>query len=100
MNIGIFTDTYIPQINGVATSTRLLEKELVKKGHNVYIFTTSDPNVKDSPKNVYRIPSAPLAFSPGNRFALFFSPRLLLRLRRLKLDIVHTQTEFNIGIFG
>ena len=100
MNIGIFTDTYIPQINGVATSTRLLESELIKRGHNVYIFTTSDPNVKECPKNVYRVPSVQAAFSPGNRIALFFSPLLLYKIKKLKLDIVHTQTEFNVGIFG
>ncbi|MDR2899785.1 MAG: glycosyltransferase family 4 protein, partial [Clostridiales bacterium] len=39
MNIGIFTDTYYPQINGVATSTRILEHELNKLGHKVFIFT-------------------------------------------------------------
>ena len=29
-----------------------------------------------------------------------YSPKLLLNLKKLKLDIVHTQTEFPIGIFG
>jgi len=100
MNIGIFTDTYIPQINGVATSTRLLEKELTKKGHNVYIFTTTDPNAKESAKNVFRIASVPFIFSPGNRYALLASPRLFFKLRKLKLDVIHTQTEFNVGISG
>jgi 1,2-diacylglycerol 3-alpha-glucosyltransferase len=100
LNIGIFTDTYYPQINGVATSTRLLERELTKKGHNVYIFTPSDPNSKDDGRNIFRIPSAPVSFSPGNRVGLFYSPRMLFKLIRLKLDVVHTQTEFFLGVFG
>ena len=45
MKIGIFTDTYKPQVNGVVTSITVLERELRKKGHKVYIITTSDPEV-------------------------------------------------------
>ena len=37
MRIGIFSDTYIPQINGVSTSIEMLRKGLEKKGHKVYI---------------------------------------------------------------
>ena len=42
MNIGLFTDTYYPELNGVANSVYLLKKELEKKGHNVYVVTTKD----------------------------------------------------------
>ena len=44
MNIGLFTDTYFPQINGVGTSVHMLSEELTAMGHNVYIFTPSDPH--------------------------------------------------------
>ena len=30
MNIALFSDTYLPDINGVATSTHILKKELKK----------------------------------------------------------------------
>ena len=33
MNIGIFSDTYFPQLNGVATSIRTLTHALREKGH-------------------------------------------------------------------
>ena len=33
MRIGIFTDTYRPQVNGVVSSIMTLEKELRKLGH-------------------------------------------------------------------
>ena len=39
MNIGLFTDTYFPQINGVATSVHTLAGALRARGHNVYIFS-------------------------------------------------------------
>ncbi|MCL2462205.1 MAG: glycosyltransferase family 4 protein [Defluviitaleaceae bacterium] len=100
MNIGLFTDTYYPQISGVTTSVRILEKELNKLGHRVYIFTTTDPEVEYSLPRVFRLPSMPFVFFPERRFTFVYPPRLLVNLKSLKLDIVHTQTEFSIGIFG
>ena len=46
MRVGLFTDTYFPQVSGVATSIRTLKEELEKAGHEVYIFTTTDKAVK------------------------------------------------------
>ena len=100
MNIGLFTDTYFPQINGVATSTKILEQELAKLGHKVYVFTTSDPKAGGKLPRVYRLPSMPFMFLPSHRVALVYPPRLLANLKRFNLDIIHTQSEFPVGIFG
>ncbi|MFN1208696.1 glycosyltransferase family 4 protein, partial [Enterococcus lactis] len=56
MNIGIFTDTYFPQVSGVATSIKTLKDQLEKDGHQVYIFTTTDPHVDKATyeKNIFR----------------------------------------------
>ncbi|MCL2573050.1 MAG: glycosyltransferase family 4 protein [Defluviitaleaceae bacterium] len=99
LNIGLFTDTYFPQINGVATSVHLLQKELTAQGHNVYIFTTTDPRAKREP-DIFRMPSMPLVFLPSHRVGLIYSPKALLKIRKLKLDVVHTHSEFSLGIFG
>ena len=40
MRIALFTDTYPPQINGVAASTSILRNELEKHGHDVVVVTT------------------------------------------------------------
>ncbi|TJX39881.1 glycosyltransferase family 4 protein, partial [Soehngenia saccharolytica] len=45
MNIGLFTDTYFPQLSGVATSIQTLKNALEKNGHSVFIFTTTDPHL-------------------------------------------------------
>lgn len=100
MNIGIFTDAYHPTVSGVVTSISMLEHMLRGKGHNVFIFTVSNPPLKKSVPNVIRMPGMPLRFSPENRLAIFFPPKTLLGVRRMKLDIIHTQTEFSLGIFG
>ena len=40
MKIGIFTDTYYPDINGVASATMMQKEILEKHGHQVVIVTT------------------------------------------------------------
>lgn len=100
MNIGLFTDTYYPQINGVATSTRILAKELNGLGHKVYIFTTTDPKAEEAVPYVFRLPSMPFVFLTTHRVTMLYPPKLLINMKKFKLDVIHTQTEFPIGIFG
>ncbi len=102
MNIGLFTDTYFPQINGVATSVHTLAGALRARGHNVYIFTPKDPNTtaEQSNENVIAMPSLPFMLLRNYRVGLIYSPRAFNQISHLHLDIVHTQTEFPLGIFG
>ncbi|MCM1204500.1 MAG: aldo/keto reductase [Bacteroidales bacterium] len=100
MNIGLFTDTYYPELNGVANSVYLLKKELEKKGHNVYVITTKTPGAPVNEKGVYRVPSKACSFAPERRVGLVYHPRIAKSVRKMKLDIVHTNTEFAIGMFG
>ena len=100
MNIGLFTDTYFPQINGVGTSVHTLAEELRKRGHRVYIFTTTDPNVTTDETDVIRMPSMPCFLIRQYRIGLLYSPKALNKIAHLQLDIIHTQTEFSLGLFG
>ena len=102
MKIGLFTDTYFPQINGVATSVHTLAGALRARGHNVYIFTPKDPNTtaEQSDENVIAMPSLPFMLLRNYRVGLIYSPRAFNQISHLHLDIVHTQTEFPLGIFG
>ena len=62
MRIGLFTDTYPPYINGVATSTNMLKKALEKEGHDVYVVTVNPEHLKheyDEKEHVLRLPGIP-----------------------------------------
>ena len=100
MNIGLFTETYYPEINGVATSVYTLKNELEKRGHNVYVFTTTTPGAPEHEHNVFRVPSIPFIFITERRVGVFYQPKLAHTIRKLNLDIIHTHTEFSLGIFG
>ena len=100
MNIGIFTDTYLPQINGVVSSIVTLEQQLIEQGHNVYIFTISHPQAQDTKPYVYRIPSLPFVFLKDHRVGIIYSTKLVRRVKKLKLDIILSQTEFSLGFLA
>ena len=102
MVVGIFSDTFYPEINGVTTSILLLKRELENLGHTVYVVTTSNPALKYVPDiaHTFRLPSAPFIFLPSRRMALFYKKRIAHIIGALKLDIIHTNTEFSLGFFG
>lgn len=101
MRIGLFTDTYFPQVSGVATSIRTLKQELEKLGHTVFIFTTTDKDVHQYEEwDVIRIPSVPFFAFKDRRVAYRGFTAALKIAERYDLDIIHTQTEFSLGLLG
>jgi 1,2-diacylglycerol 3-alpha-glucosyltransferase len=95
VNIGIFTDTFVPQINGVVTVVRNLQEGLTKKNHNVYVFTVNHPKAKPM-DNVFRVSSIKFLNEPQHRIGLPFSANIMKLAKKMKLDIIHTHTEFSM----
>jgi glycosyltransferase involved in cell wall biosynthesis len=95
MRIGMFTDTYTPQINGVVTSINSFTEELQKLGHEVFIFA---PQIKDAVKkdNVFYFKSIKYAPLPEHNIAYSLSGHLQT-FKDLQLDILHSHTPFSLG---
>lgn len=90
MKIALFTDTYFPDLNGVTVSVSNYAKELIKKGHTVYIFAPKIRGYKDEEGYVYRLPSIKiLSAEPNVRFPVGVSSKGLMRLLRMNFDIIH-----------
>ena len=101
LRIGLFTDTYFPQVSGVATSIRTLKTELEKLGHTVFIFTTTDKDVnRYEDWQIIRIPSIPFFAFKDRRIAYRGFTKALAIAKQYKLDMIHTQTEFSLGLLG
>ncbi|MGM0174251.1 glycosyltransferase family 4 protein [Enterococcus devriesei] len=100
MRIGFFTDTYFPQVSGVATSIKTLKEQLESQGHEVYIFTTTDPEAEDFEKDIVRMPSVPFVSFTDRRIVvrgIWFAYQIA---KELDLEIIHTHTEFGAGFLG
>lgn len=100
LKIGFFTDTYFPQVSGVATSIKTLKEQLEKNGHQVYIFTTTDPNAAKFEEGIIRMPSVPFVSFKERRIVVRGMWYAYLIAKELELDLIHTHTEFGAGILG
>lgn len=102
MRIGIFTDSYPPYINGVSTSIVMLQKALEKKGHQVYIVTVNDKGHSYKYENedkIIRIPGIPIGIY-DYRLTGIYPVRIINKIKKWNLDIIHSQTEFGVGTFA
>lgn len=101
MRIGIFTDTYLPDINGVASSIITLRDQLIKDGHVVYIITNHPKLFKYSYEHgILRVTGIELKFLYGYTVSTPWHLRAYNQIRKMNLDVIHAQTEFGIGIFA
>lgn len=102
MRIGIFTDTYPPYINGVSTSVYMLKKALERKGHQVFVVTINNENLHykfDEDNTVIRIPGLPIGIY-DYRVSEIYPIKAVNIIRKWKLDVIHSHTEFSVGTFA
>lgn len=101
MRIVLASDTYPPEINGVATSTYNLRKTLIANGHEVIVVTTN-PFGKDTTfeDGVIRMPGIELKKLYGYQMSSFYNHKAMKILYGFRPDVIHCQTDVGIGIFG
>jgi phosphatidylinositol alpha 1,6-mannosyltransferase len=99
MRIALFTDTFPPQMNGVARTLARWKDAMTERGHTVMLFTTTadgEPELKD----VRRFPSVRWWGNQEYRLALPQGQRALEELERFEPDLVHLATPFGLGLMG
>lgn len=102
MRIGLFTDTYDPHINGVATSIAMLEKALRDKGHQVFVVTVNPDELSYNFENsdrIIRIPGIPTGIY-DYRLSGIYPIKAVNKIKEWNLDVIHSHTEFGIGTFA
>ena len=97
MKIIYFTDTFIPQINGVVTSIVNFSRELASRGHTIYIFSARNGKEKklNLGKNItvkYFHASKLLINYPDLSTAYPNTLKTIREIRKIKPDIIHTHT--------
>ena len=101
MRIALFTETYLPHINGVVTHVKILKEGLEQLGHEVLVVTadanTSHHYVADG---VLHCPAHTSRKFYGYSVALPISHTRLKMVQKFDPDIIHIHNEFGIGFSG
>ncbi len=101
MNILLFTDTYPPEINGVATSTHTLATVMRKNGHNVLVCTTNPFNNKLLiTDEIIRIPGTKIKGIYDYKMINPLNRKVEEEILKFRPDVMHIQTDIGLSIFG
>ncbi|MEU6510247.1 glycosyltransferase family 1 protein [Streptomyces sp. NPDC046942] len=103
MRVVIVTESFPPDVNGVAHCALQTARHLVDRGHSPIVVAPapapgSAPDT-DAPCPVVRVPSLPLPGYPQVRVALP-SRRLAAALLDHRADLVHLASPFILGVRG
>jgi len=99
MRIAIFSDTYAPDVNGVATHIKVLRDGLTELGHHVLVVTASTLYKHHTLKDgVLYCPSMKLKKLYGYGLASPLSKTRLDIVKKFNPDVIHTHQEFSMGL--
>src|ERR1700760_3951286 len=104
MRIALVTESFLPDVNGVANSVVRTAEHLLQRGHQpIVIAPTPPPEVRgirvDVPYPVVRMPSLPMPGYPQIRLGLP-TPTLTAALRSHGTQVVHLASPFVLGAWG
>ncbi len=100
LRIGLFTDTYAPQVNGVSISLQLVSEGLKNRGHQVTIFAPRFPGYHDEQASVVRLPSLKYLNDPPIYVAVLGTPRSTWSLTRKHFDVLHAHSPLSVGLLA
>lgn len=101
MKVALFTETYLPYINGVVTHVKVLKEGLEKLGHEVLVVT-ADTNAKRHyvRDGVLHCPAMSFKRFYDYGLAVPVSSTRLKLIKRFDPDVIHIHNEFGIGFSG
>lgn len=102
MRVAIVTESFPPDVNGVAHCALRTAEHLVRKGHEPLVIAPAGPldaSPGDDPCPVVRVPSLPLPGYPQVRVALP-SRRTAAAIAAHRAELVHLASPFILGVRG
>jgi phosphatidylinositol alpha 1,6-mannosyltransferase len=101
MRIGIATDTYLPQVNGVTTVVRRIVTLLRARGHEAAVVAPRYPEFPTPDgERERRIPSLPFPLYPAIRLSLPSARPVAEFFDAFRPDLIHVHTEGPLGLAG
>ena len=99
MRIALFTETFLPKIDGVVNTLCRLLKHLEKNGHRAMVFAPADSPPRFGNTHIVRLPGAVLPFYRELKLLTPVFP-VLRFLRPFKPDVIHLVNPFSLGPVG
>ena len=101
MRIALVTESFLPDVNGVAHSVVRTAEHLLRRGHHPLVIAPQPPHRGrvDVPYPVVRMPSLPMPGYPQIRLGLP-TPALTGALRGHDTEVVHLASPFVLGAWG
>lgn len=101
MRIALFSETYVPEVNGVVAHVKVLKEGLEQLGHQVLVVTTdAKTHTHYVRKGVLYCPGKQIKKVYGYGAALPINAKRYKYLKQFDPDVIHIHTEFGIGLFG
>lgn len=101
LNIEVVTETYPPEVNGVAHTLSMLVRGLVKNDHRVSIVRPEQPSDPETPNNPfghnYLVRSLPIPVYAELRMGMPAKRTLMKRWTLTRPDVIHVATEGPLG---
>ena len=97
MRYGIVTETYPPEINGVALTVQGLEQGLRDRGHEVELVRPRQTDETDDTAGSLLVRGASLPRYPGLKFGLPATRTLRKRWQATRPDAIYVATEGPLG---
>lgn len=101
MKVALFTETYLPHINGVVTHVKILKEGLEQLGHQVLVVTADSHTHRHYLENgVLHCPALTSQKFYGYSLAKPISRTRLKFVESFAPDMIHIHNEFGIGFSG
>ncbi len=99
LRVAIFSDTWLPQVNGVTRTLDRLLNAIVARGGEVRAYTTTDPAAKADPR-IVRYRSRPFWAYPQLRVARPDRAWAIRAMEQFRPTLIHAASPFGLGLSG
>nr|WP_290227186.1 glycosyltransferase [Trichocoleus desertorum] len=99
MRIALFTETFLPKVDGIVTRLRHTVEHLQRAGDQVLIFSPDGGLTEYKGAKIYGVPGIPLPLYPELKLA-FPRPSIGEALERFRPDLVHIVNPAVLGLAG
>jgi len=100
MKVAIFTDTFYPDINGVARTLKKFTEYLSNQHVSFKVFSPKTSSSKYVAEHIHRFESLSFFLYPECRLALPNMLKIKTELESFSPDLIHVATPFNLGLCG